>query len=87
MNTEGLTQIIGKTVTGVVVKIPRKERFGIQMQVHLIFSDDTSLELYCHDGPICFPSGLDKGGMAAAKHYLADVMEVIFETTADSPGE
>ncbi len=46
---DGIKEILGKTITGVVVKA----RDGVpRSQVFLLCSDNTYFELYCHDADI-----------------------------------
>lgn len=63
---EYVDQILGKTITGVVIK----EFSGTpRMQLHLIFSDDTNFEFYCQDDEITPIKGLRYGGLEDVTSY------------------
>lgn len=61
---DGIKKIVGKTISAVVVA--EKERGAPENQVFLVFSDNTSFELY---GAFNVASGTDPGGIEAACRY------------------
>jgi hypothetical protein len=75
MRTAGLRAMLGKTVTGVIVKRTRTNSLP-PSQVFLILSDGTYLELW---GDIYAAGGLDPGGVENARHYMAEATEIVFE--------
>lgn len=79
MKTKGLEQIMGKTITGVVVKRARIGRRTPSMQLHLVFNDGTCFEMYTMSGEIFFAGGVDGGGFQEALDYGSDVLEVVFQ--------
>lgn len=81
-----LPSIIGKTITGIVVKICNKP-ISPSSQVFLIFSDNTSLEFYTTHGRITSGGGLYQGGMDEARHYLSDVMDITLDACLDENGK
>jgi hypothetical protein len=87
MKTNALPSLIGKTITGVVVKLAKKENRPPTSQLHLVFSDGTSLEIYSVFGEICLAGGLDRGGIEAAKKYLSDAMDLFYEVYIDDEGQ
>jgi hypothetical protein len=78
-------EIIGKTIIGVVIKYiePGKNPNAI---MHLIFSDDTQLEVCSPDGSLRFSSRAEDG-WAFAHRYLLDVMKIYYESYLDPQGE
>lgn len=59
-NTHVLEQLIGKTITGVVVKAAEYPARPAQ-QLFLVFADDTHYEVY---GELSLTGGLNPGGLA-----------------------
>jgi hypothetical protein len=76
MKTEGLSEMLGKTVTGVIAKQSRLNR-PPHSQLFLIFSDGTYLEIW---GDVHPAGGVDPGGLEKARRYLAESTEIVFET-------
>jgi hypothetical protein len=70
-----ISQIIGKTISGVLVK--ESQGGDPTSQAFLVFDDNTYYELYS-SRKICGASGVDPGGMKAAKEYMAN-REIILE--------
>jgi hypothetical protein len=75
MKTGGLHAMLGKTVTGVIVKRARTNGLP-PSQVFLILSDGTYLELW---GDFNAAGGLDSGGVENARGYMAEATEIVFE--------
>lgn len=64
---DAMKAILGKTITGVIVKKgPLGEKPAVA--VHRVFDDDTSYEIYT-DYHINFAGGLNHGGMEWARRY------------------
>ena len=75
---DGIKQIIGKTIKGVVVKKWNRPPWS---QVFLLFSDHTYYELYAAGQPgseISGAGGVDRGGMREVKDYMPEA-KIIFE--------
>ena len=87
MKTEGITQLINKTITGVVVKRRNVDRPGLASQVFLVFSDDTCYEIYTLGEDIQLTNGPEPGGIKKAREYMSDSMETIFEVFQDGEGK
>lgn len=64
---DGIKQIVGKTITGVVVA---DQRSGTRRQMFLIFNDDTHFELW--GDSFTGASGLDFGGLEKVRNYSAN---------------
>ncbi|MBN2549170.1 MAG: hypothetical protein JXB15_08440 [Anaerolineales bacterium] len=80
------TEIIGKTIKGVVIKYPKEYRTGYQ-SIFLVFTDDTALEI-CTAGPeLRFGGDLWDGGMEHARRYVSDAFRVFYEAYQDDQGE
>jgi hypothetical protein len=62
-----LKEILGKTIKGAIVKKNVKGGHPT-MSVHLVFSDDTSYEIYT-DYHMNFAGGLDRGDMDYVRNY------------------
>lgn len=66
---EYVDQILGKTITGVVIKeFPSTPR----MQLHLVFSDGTNFEFYCQGDEITPIKGLRYGGLEDVTGYSVE---------------
>jgi len=77
---DGIKEILGKTVTGVIAK----ERAGVpQSQVFLVFSDNTWFELYCTDSVISGTGGLREGGMDQVRKYMGETSSIILDAQQD----
>jgi hypothetical protein len=64
---DALKEILGKTIRGVIVKENIKHSTPA-MSVHLVFSDDTSYEIYS-DYHLNFAGGLNTGDMERLRKY------------------
>jgi hypothetical protein len=73
---DGIRQIIGKTITGLIVKERVNPETGPATQVFLLFSDGTNYELY---GNVVGTSGLGKMDVLDIKRYMAPEMKVVLE--------
>ena len=86
MSIKPVTQeILGKRITGVIVKR------GIELwtrpvcQFFLLFDDETYFELYSSEGLINTGGSLPEGDFAFVQRYGAEAHHVIFEVKG--PGE
>ncbi len=70
---DGIKQIMGKTIKGVVVK---EDIYPSESQVFLIFTDGTYYEFYSKK--ISGTSEVDRGGLKEIKDYMP-VKNIIFE--------
>ena len=89
MKTKGLKQILGKTITGVVVKEKnRKEPFGPLFQIHLIFLDGTIFEMYSsYKVGINFAGYVDDGGFEDVRDHGSGTMNIVYEAQIDEKGQ
>ena len=81
---DALKEILGKTIKGAIVK---KNMTGNRpgMSVHLVFSDDTSYEIYT-DYHMNFAGGLNRGDMDKVRKYGTapmGPMENVLDITVD----
>jgi hypothetical protein len=83
----GIQDILGKTITGVLVKIKKGEVGAPGKQVFLIFSDGTAYEFYGDYPGFSMSSSLDQGGMERAKNYMSQAMKIVFEAVLDKDGK
>lgn len=74
---EFVDQILGKTITGVVIK--RSMRDNPRTQLHLVFADGTHFEFYCQHDDIVPIKGLRRGGIEAINRY--SVEDIVYENT------
>lgn len=80
---DAMTEILGKTIKGVVVKTNKKSL--PRMAVHLVFSDDTSYEIYT-DYHMNFAGGIYQRDMDRVRKYLTGSMgpmENVLDITLD----
>ncbi len=73
---DGIREIIGKTISGVVVKINSRQP---RSQVFLVFTDDTFFEFYCLNSDILGISGVLKGGFEYVKEPHSEHSVIIRE--------
>lgn len=78
---EGLKDVLGKTIKGVVVK---KNAAGETpaVSVHLVFDDGTSYEIYSLV-QMSFASGLNQWDMDRARKYGCPPMENVIDISVD----
>lgn len=77
-------KIIGKTITGVVVK---ESNFNPRSQVFLIFSDKTSYELWSDAYRIEGNSEIQNYGVEGVRAYMAETHRIVFEAHDETEGE
>ena len=81
---DALKEILGKTIKGAIVK--KNSRGSCPtMSVHLVFSDDTSYEIYT-DYHMNFAGGLNMGDMDSVRKYgtaSMGPMENVLDITLD----
>ena len=70
---DAIEQIVGKTISGVVVK--KRDTFP-RSQVFILFSDNTYYELYGE--VIKGAGGIDRGGLEAVLKYMPEA-EIEFQ--------
>lgn len=72
--------IVGKTISGVIIKRGDTRRGSPSHQLFLIFDDDTSYEFWVSGeySELKGAAGLDKGGVEAVRNYMPG-MKIIFE--------
>lgn len=76
-------EIIGKTITGIIIKRNRHSR-SPRSQLFLIFDDFSSYEFYSPDGEIVNTGGLNKNtSFREVYNYLGENTKVIFQAVAD----
>ncbi len=85
MIKRGIETIVGKTITGVVVKRRKsKEASDITNQIMLVFSDNTYYELWENTYDAISSAGkVFSGGIEAARSYGSDVMDIIIDAHMD----
>ena len=69
-------KLIGKTISGVVIKKHKGDRNSPSEQLFLLFDDDTYFEIYVASGGLCIAGAVESGGRADVHKYLEDVTEV-----------
>ena len=77
---KALPELLGKRICGAVVK--KSDRWP-QMQVFLVFDDDTYYEFYT-DSAIFGTSGVDRGGIDHVRQYMPE-NRIVFECHAQKP--
>jgi hypothetical protein len=77
--------ILGKTITGVVVKRDQLTRSPAS-QVFLVFSDNTYFEIYASTGDITSTSSLSRGGMPEVRRYMSENAEITLDACLDEHG-
>ena len=80
MQVKGVRQILGKTISGIVVKENTNAYSRPQSQVFLMFTDGTYYEIY---GDLSFTGGIDRGGQQEVLAYMGGTMRVELEAYTD----
>jgi len=76
-------EIIGKTITGIIIKKNRHGRSPCN-QLFLLFDDFSSYEFYSPNGEIVTTGGLNKNtSFREVYNYLGGNTKVIFQAVAD----
>ena len=65
-------QILGKTISGIILKYADKPTASPQSQLWLLFSDNTCYEFYCLGDSIRPSGGVICNGLAHINHYMQD---------------
>jgi len=76
MIKDGIREIIGKTITGVLAK---KSDGPPKAQLFLMFSDGTYYEIYS-SVELSSCGGLDRGGREDVVQYMGETTHVVFES-------
>jgi len=76
---DGAAQIVGKTITGVIVKRAKEAHEKPQGQLFLLFDDNTSYEFYSYDSPIINTAGCDQNtSFSEVYNYMDGKFKVEF---------
>lgn len=81
-------EILGKTITAVVIKYHPEG--SPKTLCHLVFSDNTSIEICLTNGGLRFGGGLDGEGLAFARRYMTPPkgkMEIYYQAALTANGE
>jgi hypothetical protein len=78
---DAMKEILGKTIKGVIVK-KNMSRGHPAMSVHLVFTDDTSYEIYT-DYHMNFAGGLNHGEMQRVRKYGNPPMENVLHVSVE----
>ena len=76
-----MEETLGKTIKGVIVKKNMNNSFPA-MSVHLVFTDDTSYEIYA-DRQMNFAGGLNPWDMEKARKYGNPPMKNVLDISTD----
>ena len=79
---EGIRQVLGKTISGIVVAENDKEP---AMQLFLTFTDGTYFEIWGNSFNCC--SELDRGGVAEAKRYAESQGAIVGKISVITQGK
>jgi len=80
-----ISEILGKTITGVIVKRDAHYRSPVS-QVFLVFSNHTYFELYSDTGDITSTSSLTPGGMPEVRKYMSETTKITADVCLDEHG-
>ena len=78
---DAMKEILGKTIRGVIVK-KNMSRGHPSMSVHLVFTDNTSYEIYT-DYHLSFAGGLNSGDLEKVRRYGCPPMENTLDISVD----
>lgn len=85
---EGVEEIIGRRIKGVVMKRQTKGRRPPAMQLFLLFDNDTYYEFYTEtDGFINTTSGVFAGSLGSVLSYMSDGTEAFYVNHPDAKDE
>lgn len=83
MKVDGMSQALGKTISGFVLKKSPVRPYGVQSQLCIVFTDGTWLEFYTTNGTIIATNRVNPGGMQNARAYIAEQFEDFTVIAAD----
>ena len=69
-------KLIGKKISGVVIKKHKGDRNSPSEQLFRLFDDNTYFEIYVASGALCVAGAVENGGRADVHRYLEDGTEV-----------
>ena len=80
----GASEIVGKTITGVIVKAAIDPKAKPQGQLFLIFDDNSSYEFYSYFSPLSTTGGLDKNtSFREVYSYMKERFYIEFHAVKD----
>lgn len=71
-------KIIGRRISGVVIKHNNDNRAELSSQLFLLFDDNTYYEFYTNDSPIGTTGGVDQGGLKEVLAYMNNTLKPVF---------
>ena len=81
---DGAAEIIGKTITGVIVKSAKDGKGHPKGQLFLVFDDGSSFEFYNDYGPFSAAGSLDKNiSFREIYNYMEDRYDIDFQAIKD----
>jgi hypothetical protein len=80
------TKILGKILSGVVIKYNKEPDSSPAVMLHLVFSDDSSIEVCIPYGGLRFGGLVDSDGLEYARRYISDALPVYYEAILDEQG-
>lgn len=81
---DGAAQIVGKTISGVIVKRAKDFNAKPQGQLFLLFDDNTAYEFYSYDSPIINTGGCDQNtSFRDVYNYMEERYKVEFHAIKD----
>lgn len=80
----GSSQIVGKTITGVIIKQAKSPSDTPQSQLYLLFSDNSYFEFYSFSGSISNTGGcLPNSSFREVYEYMKEQFDVVFHAVQD----
>lgn len=80
----GSSQIVGKTITGVIIKQAKSPSATPQSQLYLLFSDNSYFEFYSFSGSISNTGGcLPNSSFREVYEYMKEQFDVVFHAVQD----
>lgn len=72
-------EILGKTISGVVIKESINGKTSPDSQLFLLFDDNSCYEFYCSSDIICRTKGINQNsGLDFVKQYMSDRHEISY---------
>lgn len=80
----GAAEIVGKTITGVIIKQAKGARDTPQSQLYLLFDDNSYYEFYSFSGSISNTGGcLPNASFREVYKYMEEQFNVVFHAIKD----
>jgi hypothetical protein len=87
MKIGGLKQLPGKRIQAVVLKNRADKDCPVNIQLHIVFDDQTSIEFYSNGASEFAASGLFPMSLQDVRDYFGKSMHIVLDAHLDEQGQ